>query len=478
MKQVSSYVPMIRTDSNASGEVNEKEQAQEILNVAGISIQRTPNRGFTVERKKIIPQNQTAVRLDLYGTWMQAAERQEHFAAYTRYIRRLNAIYKGNSTASRTFNHQLLQLYGPEWVSRIRAEINALANPQSFQDDRNVNRVLRALRGNVATAYLSFKVSSVLKQFATSPAPFLAYVNPLDMTKSAMAFIQNPREFSDAIRSKSAIMRHRVANPIIAEIKQAAETNKGKKGLAAIQAIGMKGLEIADWTSVSIGWNAVYERSLTGGLSEEAAIAKADDVVLKSQPSAREQDMAALFKTGSPAMQLLTQFTTAMNVIWNQFTYDLPTAVKNGDIRFIVGMVTGYGIAGSLLGLLAHGLGGDDDDDLRKRRYFYDAFSQFFESVPLIGNGVSALAEYAITGQKPRLYQSAVLPAAEELIDAAKSIRSGDWTRAVGHAASGAFLGGGLPLSGIKELGRAAGIGDKDGKLEFNPEAFLGWRDK
>jgi hypothetical protein len=34
----------------------------------------------------------------------------------------------------------------------------------------------------------------------------------------------------------------------------------------------------------------------------------------------------------------------------------------------------------------------------------------------------------------------------------------------------------GLPVSGVKELGRATGIGDWDGKLEFNPGAFLGWR--
>jgi hypothetical protein len=34
----------------------------------------------------------------------------------------------------------------------------------------------------------------------------------------------------------------------------------------------------------------------------------------------------------------------------------------------------------------------------------------------------------------------------------------------------------GLPVSGVKELGRATGIGDWDGEFEFNPEAFLGWR--
>jgi hypothetical protein len=32
----------------------------------------------------------------------------------------------------------------------------------------------------------------------------------------------------------------------------------------------------------------------------------------------------------------------------------------------------------------------------------------------------------------------------------------------------------GLPVSGIKETGRAFGIGDGDGEPEWYPEAFLG----
>jgi hypothetical protein len=36
----------------------------------------------------------------------------------------------------------------------------------------------------------------------------------------------------------------------------------------------------------------------------------------------------------------------------------------------------------------------------------------------------------------------------------------------------------GLPVSGAKELGRSAGIGDGAGEMEFNPEAFLGRRKK
>jgi hypothetical protein len=36
----------------------------------------------------------------------------------------------------------------------------------------------------------------------------------------------------------------------------------------------------------------------------------------------------------------------------------------------------------------------------------------------------------------------------------------------------------GVPVSGLKEAGRAFGIGDGDGEFDFYPQAFLGQRKK
>ena len=472
MRQVDSYVPMITQDVTASGKNHEQAQAQEILNVAGTSIKRTPDKGFTVSRQKISPRNQRAIKLDLYGTWLSAVERQEHFAAYTSYIRKLNGVYKNSlSSESRMVRHQITQIYGPEVMRRVDAEINALANPKSFRDDKNVDRLVRAMRGNLGVGYLAMKTSSVLKQLVASPMPYLSYVTPLDMAASAMEYMQNPRQFDADVKSKSAIMRHRVANPIIEIIKKSQETNKGKRGLAWFQEIGMKGLEMADWVSVVTGWHAVYKKALRDGLTETDARNKADDITLKSQPSAREQDLSPLFKTGSEGFKLLTQFQTALNVIWNQFTYDLPMAIKNKDFQFVIRMVSAYALAGIAMNLLAGGFD-DDDDELNRKRFAYWSFSQFFESVPLIGSGVSIVAEQAITGERRRFYNSPLLPAASELLNAASNAVAGDWGKAAGDFAESVGLGLGLPVSGVKELGRVVGVGG-DG---FNPEALIGRR--
>jgi hypothetical protein len=455
MSQVKHYVPMLRKEGTAAGEVHEKQQAKEIMNVAGTSLKATPEKGFTIKRIEIGPRNQRAIALDLYGTWRKAVERQEHFAAYTRYIRDLNGVFKSRNRESRVIQDQITQIYGSDMLRRINAEINALANPSSFKDDANIDRILRAMRGHLAVGYLAFNIPSVLKQFAASPMPYLAHVNPLEMVSSAFKFMRNPQAFSDSIRQKSAIMRQRQANTIIADLRKAQETNKGKKGISVIGEIGMKGLEIADWTSVSIGWNAVYERALREGLSEDAAIVKADDVTIKTQPSAREQDLSPLFKNQPEAMKLLTQFTTSLNVIWNQLTYDIPTAIKNREFGYVVRMATGYAIAGigvtAVASLAAALQGKDDDEDKWKRIFLLGSFSQFLDSVPLIGEGVSALAEQAVTGDRRGIMYSPLLPAWDSLRDAGSRVMAGDWEKAVRSFAEGGALAAGLPVSAPKQ---------------------------
>jgi len=278
--------------------------------------------------------------------------------------------------------------------------------------------------------------------------------------------MQNPQAKSDEIKAKSAVMRHRVANPVFEAIKIAQKDNKGKRGVATIQEIGMKGLELADWVSVATGWNAVYKKALLSGKSEEDAISEADDVTLKCQPSAREQDLAPLFKSGSEAFRLITQFQTALNVIWNQFTYDLPTAMKNRQWGFVVSMVTAYAVAGIGLGLLTEGLSGGDDDD-KAKRFMYWSMSQAFDSVPLVGGMISATARQAITGEKQQFYASSVFPAAEELISAAGKTSQGEWDKAAKDFAEGLGYGIGLPVSGTKE---AIGV------LSGNPARIMGRR--
>lgn len=466
MKQVGFYVPLVRETTASMDTAHEKQQAEEVLNVGGITVRRNPDKGFTHERVNIKPKNQRAVKLGLVATWLTAVEREEHFHAYTPYIRHLNRVYKSNSAHSRQVRDAIVNTYGTEAFKYIENYINEQANPKSFAD-AGLNRLVRGLRGDLGSAYLGWKLSGVVKQLITSPIPYSAYVSPLAMIRSAFTYASNPKAFDDFIKERSAIMRHRVQNPIIQVIKEGLADPKTKQKFAQFKEIGIKGLEIADWVSVATGWRAAYDSAIAKGQTDKEASAYADDVTLKCQPSARPEDMAPLFKTGSEFTRAFTQFQSALNVIWNQVSYDIPVAIKNKQFGYAFRQIASYIVAGILLGLVTRGK--EDDDETKADDFLYWSMTQFTDSVPLIGSQVNSLWRQVATGEKSTPYSSPLMPALDESIAALRDISEGDWGNAARNFSEGVGLFLGAPVSGIKEIVKTA---------EEGPGALVGRRRK
>lgn len=491
MAGVANYVPMIRQDITASGEKHEAQQAKEVLQVGGVTIKNAPEKGFTIERIKIGMRKQRAIRLDLYGTWMQAVEREEHFTAYTHYIRTLNAVYKGMSTESKLLKDSIVNSYGASTMKYVNDYINEIANPQSMEGSSDSDKFARVLRGALHNGYLGYNIASIVKQGLTSPMPFLAYVNPLDMAAASFEATFHHKQFYAAVK-QSTYMKHRTMSPAMADIQKAKQGAGPARALAEINDLGMKGLTWIDWASVSVGWKAVYNRV-------QAALAKnletirlgdteyrleqgkdinakvwtpveiADDVVLKSQPTGDKAELSPLFKIkgkGGAFVQAFTQFQSALNVIWQNFTSDIPNAIKHKQIGYAIRAMTSYAIAGILVGLVTKGR--EDDDDKMADDILYWSMTQATDSTPLIGNYVTNLWKKVATGEQERVYQSSLYPAADELFRAAGYATQEEWTKAGESFAEGLALGIGLPVSGAKQVKRA---------FEIGPKAFLGRRE-
>jgi hypothetical protein len=489
MSQVAAYVPMIRQDTSASGEKHEKAQAEELLNVGGVSIKRSPDKGMTISRVKISPENQRAIKLDLYGTWLTAVERQEHFTAYTHYVRSLNAVYKGNSMESRSLRDTIVNSWGAGTMRYIEERITEIANPSSMDSSAGIDKIVRALRGNLGAAYLGWKTSGIVKQALTSPAPFLAYVDPVTMAGAAFEYLSSPKQFEAAVK-QSEVMKHRVMSPILEAIRKAKMDPGVNKALATVSDLGMKGLEAVDWLSVSIGWKAVYN-SAQGKISKGGEFATigaktyrvqpgehqehvytaseiADDITLECQPSADPADLAPLFKSkgkGGEALKAFTQFQSALNVIYQQISYDVPNAIKNKRLGAAVRMIGAYVLAGILVGMVSRGPE-DDDDDKRDDVAFW-AMTQFTDSVPLVSSYVTGLAKKVVTGSNERPYQSPMFPFVSEIYAGSINVTDGDWQKAAQNFAEAVGYGVGLPVSGVKEAIRAG---------EEGPGALVGRR--
>ena len=259
---------------------------------------------------------------------------------------------------------------------------------------------------------------------------------------------------------------------ITEELAKQAKTKAGK-ALTQVQQFGMQGLEMIDKACVAPGWLAAYREEaarLTEANKEAktpktdneidlAASRYADDVLVRTQPSGRAEELAPLFREGGEALRLLLQFQSSLNVIYNNLRHDLPNAIKNKQYKRAAGIVTGYALAGIMTGLITEGFGGGDDepdtaDKVKKTIYF--AFTQGTDSVPVINGMVNSLAEKLITGKTSYRGSSSLYPAFEKAVQGTAALRDADIQKAAGRYAEAAALTLGLPTSGTKEAIRAA----------------------
>ena len=424
--------------------------------------------------------------------------------------------------------------YGKAALEYIDDYIAEVANPNATSATGAIDNFVRVLRGKAAPAYLSWKASSIIKQAATSPAPYFQFVNPAEYLKACFDIIASHGRLYDVIKDKSVFMANRTFDPVIDLINEQleAKTNKVEHAFTQFGSMGMQGLEWIDWACVAPGWLACYrkkyseldrmnspeiireqivsennmldpsdparmtndeienevsERIKNEDDIEQEARLYADDCTRLCQPSDRAVDLAPLFKSrgkNSEVAKAVLQFQTSLNVIWQNIRYDLPYAVRQKKFKQIVGMVLGYTFAGILVNSITEGYstGNEDDEEnkrlARLRKFVYYATTQFTDAVPVIGGAITSLNSKIIGGNKG-IHSSGqdLFPMLTKAFEGTQAISAGKWSKAVWKWGEAAGLATGLPVSGTKELLNVVDIGDNDGKLEFKPQTFAGRRD-
>ena len=519
-----SYVPLNRLESN--GDTNANRVKEDLLaGQAGAgSGPSWVDKGMTVKRMDIAPAFQKPVILGLYSTWADSLRRTEHFVNYAGYVRELNRIYMSRDSGS--VKQLLDNKYGDGMRIYIEEYIKELADPTALRTRSKVGSAVRTLRGMTAPAYLGWKVSGIVKQALTSPWPYMQFINPINYTSACIEMASNPK-LADVIKSKSEFMNSRVYDPMIDLIEEAQQNagNKLSKAYTGFTKMGMQGLEWIDWACVAPGWLAAYkqkyaelsnfenqkkqteikikeitkkygdvmtaediefqaEASLpTEAEIEALAVKYADDIVRQCQPSSRNTDISPLYKNGTELEKALLQFTTSLNVIWQNIRYDLPAAVKAGEMKKAVGMITGYILAGVTVGIVTEGLSskGDKTPEEEKEeallKTLYYGLTQFTDSVPVIGSMVTGTADTLINGTFRYGNGQDLFPALTKTQKTIEDMSKGKWDKALTDFLYALGLTTGLPVSGVKEALAVAGVGNENGENKVHLEALIGRRE-
>ena len=466
------YFPMQRLE--VSGEEDARQTQKKIIGEHATGTRHGVGKGQTKARIDIGKANQMPINLAALTTYFSSVESNERLYAYDAYAQKLNRVIKGYE--AKNFRRTLENAYGSEAVRYLDKQVNTIIDPTAGRVYSDSDKLLRVIRGNTAAAYLGFKLSGIIKQGISSPAPFMQYVNPLHYAKAASDLAFHHKEMVDFIYSRSKLMQDRsfdMMQTVTEELAKQAKTKAGK-ALTQVQQFGMQGLEVIDKVCVAPGWLAAYREEAarlteankgaktpkTDNEIDRAASRYADDVLVRTQPSGRAEELAPLFREGGEALRLLLQFQSSLNVIYNNLRHDLPNAIKNKQYKRAAGIVTGYALAGIMTGLITEGFGGDGDDEPdtadKVKKTIYFAFTQGTDSVPVINGMVNNLAEKLITGKTSYRGSSSLYPAFEKAVQGTAALRDADIQKAAGRYAEAAALTLGLPTSGTKEAIYAA----------------------
>jgi hypothetical protein len=327
-------------------------------------------------------------------------------------------------------------MYGKWALKRLQEHINILSAPDSIRSD-STEKLINLMSGNAAMAEIGFNVASYLAQYPQSAAGFMGHVSLGQYLGSALEYLKNHRLFNEMVKEKSTVMRRRVINYAQEYIKKLEADGKLKGARLKLAQAAMKMQEIVDWQTVSIGWWAVYQKEVnSNGGNEEAAIARADEVVLDTQPNMEETELSPLYRRGPGGLpKALVRYGVPLNTVWNQLTYPLasiaggglPNAIKNGTVQQLVGVYTAFGLANALVALIQGQFHDDDDDTEDKLRLlaYYVMASPLAESMPLVSNIISPVIRSAFTGKREPIYPLKLTPMLEVAADAGMKWNAG-----------------------------------------------------
>jgi hypothetical protein len=185
------------------------------------------------------------------------------------------------------------------------------------------------------------------------------------------------------VREKDPQVKHRSIERELEEMK----TSQPERYWAIVNKYGQAGMEgiyLFDAVARTIGWNAVYQKSLKSGKSEAEAVRLAQNATLRTQPAAASKDLAQLYATNEFA-NWFTMFTNQLNQIYNIASYDFSGYVKNAEYQKAALTLTGLSITALAIWIIANRRLPEDAGD------FADAMGeQAINAIPLVGKALMA----------------------------------------------------------------------------------------
>ena len=360
-EKISRYFPMMRVlDSTAD------VQSEPLVDLGDRSAgaKRTSvKKGFTQERIHNIDwSHQKPLQLGFMSNYLKAIQNQEHYIAFAQLSKDMKYVYGHVEEA-------VTSKYGKAWNDSMRAWIDRTINPNVYNNFYNQQTMLDKLISNTVVGSLAYNALSWLKQFP-SVMFFLPYCSGGSLMNSFYHYVTDFKKMTEFAKERSPYLKMRSIDDIITLVnKRLKDPNSKTKALDKFVEWGMKPYSWFDEFACVIGWNAVYTTEMEKGATEEQAIEKANEALLKTQPQAD-----ALFSPvaySNPKLRPFLLFTRQANQITQMVIADFRNKGLSDEqvaekVKFFYRLVFCVAFNALLMGWAGRKFAGYGDDDKDK----------------------------------------------------------------------------------------------------------------
>ena len=377
------YFPMIRAAKNASDVQNEPLVDLGERSARG---RASVTKNFSYERiHEINWRYQKPLHLGAMSTYIKAIQNQEHYIAFAQLSKDMKYIYQ-------SLSEEVTAKYGEKFYNNINGWIDRVINPNTYKARYSQqNMFMQALNNSMAGA-LAGNVVTMIKQ-APSMLFFLPYCTPGALAHSLYSFVQNREAMTQFAKEKSPYLANRNIDDILTRLnEQLADPNSKMRLAKEVTAALLKPIAWIDEFACVVGWNAVYSNEMSNGETEEAAVKKANEALLKTQPQATAIYSPQAYNTGDTLLRTMLVFTRQANQIFQMITADMPHLNQERAYRQIVSMGFVLALNALLMGWIGRKFAGyGDDDDSPAEDVARDIISNIVTAVPVFGQTIVPL---------------------------------------------------------------------------------------
>jgi hypothetical protein len=196
-------------------------------------------------------------------------------------------------------------------------------------------KLLAGLRRNGMVYAIGYNIPSVLRQtlslgnaMAIDPLMPKHVLNNIPKTPQAWKDYQSMDNF---VMGKSEMMRARNFDRIESALNDASSTEKRMMGEKEYSQKALGWIRWMDRHTTVIAWQSLFDSAKERNMSDDQAVAFADEGISKTQPMGNARDLPDFFR-GGPLTKLLTTFQNQINQNYNFWTHDIAGELKAGKI--------------------------------------------------------------------------------------------------------------------------------------------------